>query len=78
MNKQKLRRKTLTVSDLLTQDDVQRVLGVIAKEQTEITDMVICYRDKDGDTHFQTTYIELERAIFLLERAKQQLMEDSE
>jgi len=71
MNKQKLRRKHLTVNDLLTQDDVKSTIATIIKDKAEITDLVVIYQDKEGfiNSHWskETT---LDRRILLLEQVK--------
>lgn len=69
--------KLTTINSILTHDDITKVLSDI-NAQSGITDLICVFRTNDGATHFQSSPVELERAIFLLERTKQILMEDGD
>ena len=70
-------KQLTTINSILTHDDITKVLSDISAESS-ITDLICVFRTNNGATHFQSSPIELERAVFLLERTKQILMENEE
>lgn len=63
--------KLLTVNDILTKDDVKEVLSKVANDQTEITDLVCIYQDKEGYINWHTTNdTTLDRKILMMEQVK--------
>ena len=70
-------KKLTTINSILTHEDITKVLAEVNAE-SGITDLICVYRTEDDSTHYWTSPIELERAVFLLERTKQILMEDEE
>ena len=76
MNKSKLKRKQLTVNDLLTQDDVQSVLAKTIQDKAEITDLICIYQDKEGFINWHiTSNTPPDRKVFLLEQVKIWMLE---
>jgi quinol monooxygenase YgiN len=79
MNKTKLRRKQLTVSDLLTQDDVKTTIDTVIKDKAEITDLICIYQDKEGFINYHwSKNTTLDRRILLLEQVKFWMLKDDE
>jgi hypothetical protein len=65
----------LTLDKFLSGCEVTEVLAEINDNRAEITDMIIAYKTNSGETHFLTTPIEIEMGVYLLEKAKKQLLE---
>jgi len=69
-NTAKLPRR-VTVSDLLTGDNVNAVLGDLEKHKHEIQDLIVIYTDKSGQIysdHTEDTLASL--AVYMLEQHK--------
>lgn len=43
--------KIKTINDLLTRDDINRILQNLDKRKPDITDMIVIYYNKDTDTY---------------------------
>jgi hypothetical protein len=63
--------KTLTTIDnLLTINDVEDVITELIKDRSEITDLVVIYRTRNGKPSCITTASEFERLIALVDHIK--------
>ncbi len=72
IKKDKSKSKTpTTISHLLTKDNVREVIAELIKEQGEITDLICIFKTRNSDEPCcQSTSMEAERAIYLLDRTK--------
>ena len=76
MNKQKLHKKHLTVSDLLTQDDLNTILANLDKAKPDITHAIVIFEKKDKTRDFYFTEMPVSHAMGLLELTKQDLYQE--
>jgi hypothetical protein len=68
--------KKVTVDDLLTESEVNRVLGQTVKEKANIESLVIIQQDKDGGIRWRVTGFTPFELIGLLEQIKYWELED--
>jgi hypothetical protein len=68
--------KKVTVDDLLTESEVNRVLGQTVKEKANIESLVIIQQDKDGGIRWRVTGFTPFELIGLLEQIKFWELED--
>jgi hypothetical protein len=68
--------KKVTVDDLLTESEVNRVLGLTVKEKANIESLVIIQQDKDGGIRWRVTGFSPFELIGLLEQIKYWELED--
>jgi hypothetical protein len=71
------RKAKTTVRQVLNHDDVIKALNIIS-EQKDISEIIIIYRTNSGEKHYHTSPIDLEMAVYLLEWAKQNTMENGD
>ena len=68
--------KKVTVDDLLTESEVNRVLGLTVKEKANIESLVIIQQDKDGGIRWRVTGFSPFELIGFLEQIKYWELED--
>jgi len=73
-------RKIKTLDDLFARDDVNDLLEYLAKDKSDITDIITLYKTSDGVVHYsyaineQTTMDEVLKALGLVEYVKNMIL----
>jgi len=68
-----------TVDDLLAKDDINGILQDVAKERTNIQDIIVIYNTKDDVIFWHCNQdILISKANYMLDVAKYDLMKDGE
>ena len=68
----------LTLDKFLSGCEVTEVLAEINDNRAEITELICIYRQSDGSIHWQTTPIETERLVYMLDRVKHNHLTESD
>jgi hypothetical protein len=66
----------LTVSDLLTQDDLNAILANLDEAKPDITHAIVIFETEDKTRHFYFTEMPISHAMGLLELTKQDLYQE--
>ncbi len=73
------KRKSVTINDLLTKDDINGILADLEKIKPNIKDLIVIYMDKNNKYSWQITGNTLESlAVWLLESVKLDLLNNGE
>jgi len=68
--------KTITVNDLLTENEVNALLNDVIKEKANIEGIIVIQQDKDGRIAWKKTGFSFLEVIGILEQVKQWELED--
>jgi hypothetical protein len=72
------KRKPLTVSEILTRDDINTVVKEILDNRSDMSSLIIIYEDKDGAINSNHSTMDLSKATYLLEQVKHGLLSGEE
>jgi hypothetical protein len=73
----RLKRRVVTVSDILARDDVNEILQYLDKNKANLTGLIVIATDRDGTNHYRNTEQSVASVVYTLEVAKLDYIDDA-